>query len=144
MDLAPAVGASLEVLRRDATLMRTSIQSRERGNSNTNINSKAVVGPWVFAQVGGTLAAPSPGALPPLSPHSQSVLLQTQPVLADAAAEGEGVCTLTEGAVGASGYGVGLGVEEIVSHIETALAAAGVLPRSGSGNRTKTTSMNQS
>lgn len=79
MDLAPAVGASLEVMRRDADLMR-----RGRGG---------VAGPWLFAQVGP--------ACPP----------RAEPSAAAAPA------------------GLGLGMDEIVAHIEAALGAAGVVGR---------------
>ena len=117
VDLAPAVGASLEVMRRDADLMR-----RARGGGQP--------GPWLFAQVG-----------PAVSP-------QTEISTADAGA-GIGAGAGVGGDAGAAEHigvegpsntsapgpgGAGLGVDEIVSHIEAALGAAGVFRR-GSRNK---------
>lgn len=54
IDLAAAVGASLEVMRRDADLMRSDRQKKDKHGNNT-------IGPVVFAQVAGRSGMPGQG-----------------------------------------------------------------------------------
>lgn len=54
IDLAAAVGASLEVMRRDADLMRSDHQKKDKHGNNA-------IGPVVFAQVAGGSGVPGQG-----------------------------------------------------------------------------------
>ena len=129
IDLAPAVGASLEVMRRDALMMRGGGSSR--GGSSDGMSAMGGVspgnalvtpshqhnisgaGPVVFAQVAGT------GVFP-------TGVVQSEAHLSTAVEKVSTEIGTATSPMKMSGKGTG--VDEIVRFVEAALARAGVEP----------------
>jgi hypothetical protein len=80
VDLAAAVGASLEVLRRDADLMRSGTGTG-RGRGEGDRTGSGAVAPWVFAQVGGRASGDSAAAPAGYGPGMDEIVQHVQAAL---------------------------------------------------------------